>query len=763
MSAAFDDVLAAGRGEEGALVFERGEPARDAVFTPFPSDLDPRVQSALIGAGISCLYGHQADVWEAARRGEHVCVSTGTASGKSLAFTLPVLAAVCERKSARALYVYPTKALAQDQARALRAYGLGLRPAVYDGDTPREQRHLVRRFANPILTNPDMLHVGILPNHRRWADVLSNLSHVVIDEAHTYRGVFGSHVALVLRRLRRVCALYGCEPQFLLASATIANPAEACAALTGLDVRVVDRDGAPRQPRRVAFWDTPLLDEAEGTRGSALGEAAGLLAALTTRGLRTICFVKSRKASELVFRFARESLVSAGREDVAERLAPYRAGYTAEERRRIEGDLVSGRLLGVVATEALELGVDVGLLDCALAIGFPGTVASLRQQWGRAGRRGEGLALLVPGADALDRYFINHPDALLGRANEAAILDPTNPEIRIGHLRAAAHELPLTASDDDVLGAGALSAAEPLVEAGELLRTPAGLAWRGAGSPAGLISLRSGSVDAIAVVERGTGTLLGMLEQERAFSTVHEGAVYLHRGETYLAETLDLADRVALVTPFDGPWYTQPRRETDTSIVRTLAGPVQCCGVALSYGEVEVSDQVVAYERRSLPEGRRLDTVPLDLPVRQFSTRALWFVPPDELMEEVGGDLLGALHAAEHALISVLPLLAMCDRWDIGGLSTNLHPGTLRPTVFVYDGHAGGVGIAQRGHDRFAELVESAARVVGECRCRDGCPSCVQSPKCGNLNEMLDKSAAARLLGAMHRAGVVPPARVSRR
>ncbi len=742
----FDDVLEAGRGDDGPLVFESHVEERPAVFTPFPGDLDPRVQSSLIAVGISGLYGHQTDVWEAARRGEHVCVSTGTASGKSLAFTLPVLAAVCERRAARALYIYPTKALAQDQARALREYGLGLRPAVYDGDTPREQRHLVRRFGNPILTNPDMLHVGVLPNHRRWADVLTNLTHVVIDEAHTYRGVFGSHVSLVLRRLRRVCALYGCEPQFLLASATIANPAEACAALTGLDVRVVDDDGAPRAARRIAFWDTPLLDEAEGTRGSALGEAAGLLAALTARGLRTICFVKSRKASELVFRFARESLVSAGRDDVAERLAPYRAGYTAEERRRIEGDLVSGRLLGVVATEALELGVDVGLLDCALAVGFPGTVASLRQQWGRAGRRGEGLALFVPGADALDRYFINHPDALLGRPNEAAILDPTNPEIRIGHLRAAAHELPLTPGDDALLGAGAMSEAEALVEAGELVRTPGGLAWRGAGSPAGQVSLRSGSMDAIAVVEHVSGALLGMLEQERAFSTVHEGAVYLHRGETYVSETLDLTDRVALVAKFDGPWYTQPRRETETTIVRALS-TTSCCGVELSYGVVEVADQVVAYERRSLPEQRLLDTIPLDLPVRRFSTRAFWFVPPDDMT--AGGDLLGALHAAEHALISVLPLLAMCDRWDIGGLSTNIHPQTLRPTVFVYDGHAGGVGIAQRGHERFGELVTSAARVVGECRCRDGCPSCVQSPKCGNLNEMLDKNAAARLLGAM--------------
>ena len=427
-------------------MFERSEAARPAVFTPFPGDLDPRVQSALIGAGISGLYGHQADVWEAAQRGEHVCVSTGTASGKSLAFTLPVLAAVCERRTARALYIYPTKALAQDQARALRAYGLGLRPAVYDGDTPREQRHLVRRFANPILTNPDMLHVGVLPNHRRWADVL--------DQSHARRHRRGARLSRRVRLARRARAAAPAARlrALRLRAAVPAGERDDREPRRGLR-RAHRPRRARRRPRRraaraarVAFWDTPLLDEAEGTRGSALGEAAGLLAALTARGLRTICFVKSRKASELVFRFARESLVSAGRDDVAERLAPYRAGYTAEERRRIEGDLVSGRLLGVVATEALELGVDIGLLDCAIAIGFPGTVASLRQQWGRAGRRGEGLALLVPGADALDRYFINHPEALLGRPNEAAILDPTNPEIRIGHLRAAAHELPLTAS-----------------------------------------------------------------------------------------------------------------------------------------------------------------------------------------------------------------------------------------------------------------------------------------------------------------------------
>ena len=566
-----------GRGEDGALVFESGEPARAGGLHAVSGR--PRPARA-VGADRRRHLGPLRPPGRrlggrAARRARVRLAPARRAASRSRS-RCPCWRRCASGASARALYIYPTKALAQDQARALRDYGLGLRPAVYDGDTPREQRHLVRRFANPILTNPDMLHVGILPNHRRWADVLSNLTHVVIDEAHTYRGVFGSHVALVLRRLRRVCALYGCEPQFLLASATIANPAEACAALTGLDVRVVDRDGAPRAPRRVAFWDTPLLDEAEGTRGSALGEAAGLLAALTARGLRTICFVKSRKASELVFRFARESLVSAGRDDVAERLAPYRAGYTAEERRRIEGDLVSGRLLGVVATEALELGVDVGLLDCALAIGFPGTVASLRQQWGRAGRRGEGLALLVPGADALDRYFINHPDALLGRANEAAILDPTNPEIRIGHLRAAAHELPLTAVRRR-RARRRRAERRRAARRGRRARAHARRASPGAARarPPGRSRCARARPTRSPSSSGATGTLLGMLEQERAFSTVHEGAVYLHRGETYLAETLDLADRVALVAPFDGPWYTQPRRETETSIVRALSRPEQ--------------------------------------------------------------------------------------------------------------------------------------------------------------------------------------------
>ncbi len=481
---AWDPLLSLGEHPSGdQLVHRSHDPGVPAQMAPLPEDIDPRIASALIAQGIAELYTHQAETYALARSGRHVCVVTGTASGKSLAYTLPLVQELLERKGARSLYLSPTKALAQDQARRLSELRLGLRPTLYDGDTPRERRPLARKWGNPILTNPDMLHLGILPNHARWAEVLASLTHVVVDEAHVYRGVFGSHVALVLRRLRRICAIYGAEPTFLLASATVANPGELARALTGLDVAVVSQDGAPRAPRTVAFWQPPLLDDETGERGSTLAEAAVLLSTLVTAGLRTICFIRSRRAVEIVFRIAREMLESSGRPDLAERLAPYRAGYTAEERRAIERDLVSGELLGVAATDALELGIDVGLLDCSIAVGFPGTVASLRQQWGRAGRRGEGLALYVPSADGLDRFFARHPEALLGRAVEAAVLDPESPQIRIGHLRAAAHEAPITPADDAVLGDGAYDAAVELERAGELVRTPAGLAWRAGDSP----------------------------------------------------------------------------------------------------------------------------------------------------------------------------------------------------------------------------------------------------------------------------------------
>jgi DEAD/DEAH box helicase domain-containing protein len=724
------------------------EPARQGRRAPFPRDLHPRLRSALRAQGIEGLYAHQLAAWQAARSGRHVIITTGTASGKSLAFNLPILDTLLRQPHARALYLYPTKALAQDQARALAALGLPeLRPAIYDGDTPAAHRRLARRRANALLSNPDMLHVGILPHHDRWADVLHNLRYVVVDEAHVYRGVFGSHVANVLRRLRRLARLHGARPQFLLASATIANPGELARALAGLEAVVVDEDAAPRAERVIVLWNPALVDEELGLRASPLSDAARLLAELVEGGLRSLCFAKSRRAAELIHRLALERL---GR-SYEGKLSPYRAGYTPEQRRDIERRLVAGELLAVTATDALELGIDVGLLDCVLSVGFPGTVASLRQQWGRAGRRGRGLAVLVAGEDALDQYFMREPESLLGRRVEAAMLDPDNPRVLDGHLLCAAFEAPLGTEDGETLGEAAMARAAQLPE---LRRTRAGFVWAGRDYPAARLPLRSTSAQAVLVVEEGTGTILGTVELERAFSTVHEGAIYLHLGEPYLVRSLDLEGRAALVAPFSGDWYTQAKRETGL-LVEEVAAEREILGVRLLFGRVTVTEQVVAYQRRAVGSGAILDLVPLEAPPTTFDTEAVWFLPGSALLEPLKDlpSLLAALHAAEHALIALLPLWAMCDRWDIGGLSTSHHLQTGCPSVFIYDGHPGGVGIAERGYQAFAGWVADAARLLAGCPCSAGCPSCVQSPKCGNLNDMLDKGGALRLLDGMLAAG----------
>jgi DEAD/DEAH box helicase domain-containing protein len=726
------------------VAYRGSEPYREARSETLPDDLDPRVASALIATGVTSLYRHQAEAWEAAQRGENVVVTTGTASGKSLAFNLPVLDAIARDPKTRALYLYPTKALSQDQARALAELRLkGLRPAIYDGDTPSERRWQIRKWSNVILTNPDMLHVGVLPHHDRWGDVLSNLRYVIVDEAHVYRGVFGSHVANVLRRLRRLARIYDSEPQFLLASATIANPGELAEALIGATATVIDRDTSPKAERDVVIWNPPLLDAELGLRASPLGDAARLLSQLASRGLRTVCFAKSRKAAELIHRFAAERLDIA----TAARLAPYRAGYTAEQRREIERRLVEGELLGVTATDALELGIDIGLLDCAISVGFPGTIASLRQQWGRAGRRGHGLAILVASDDALDQFFAREPEALLSRRVEAAILDHANPRILDPHVLAAAYEAPLDERDAITLGREALRRAAELPE---LERTPAGFVWKGRDYPAARISLRSGDGDGFTVVDATTGSLLGLVERERAYSTVHEGAVYLHLGEQYLVETLDLEGGVAVVAPASVEWYTQVKKETQTTI-EEAARIERRLGVDLHFGRVSVSEQVVAFARKAVRDGSTIDVTPMLMPETTFETEAIWFSPTTVQLEghEQMPKLLGTLHAAEHTLIALLPLWAMCDRWDIGGLSTNIHYQTGLPTIFVYDGHVGGVGITARGFDRFEDWVEDTTRLLQRCPCAAGCPSCVQSPKCGNLNEPLDKAGARALLERM--------------
>jgi DEAD/DEAH box helicase domain-containing protein len=737
-------------GAEEELVATSREPARTGIVTPVPGAVHPSLTAALAGAGIESLWSHQADAFESARRG-HTIVTTGTASGKSLAFNLPVLDTLAADPAARAFYLYPTKALAQDQARKLSQLGgRFLRHAIYDGDTPREERRAIRQRSNLILTNPDMLHVGVLPNHRSWGDLLANLAWVVVDEAHVYRGVFGSHVANVLRRLRRLARAYGAEPRFVLTSATIANPVQLAEGLTGLEVQLVDHDGAPHAEREVVMWNPPLVDEALGKRASALSEAAMLLAGLVEREVRTICFLKSRRGVELIQRFARLRLEDAGRHDLAERIAPYRAGYTPMQRREIERRLSEGELLAVVATDALELGIDVGDLDAALCVTFPGTVASLRQMWGRAGRRDTGLAMYVAGEDALDQFFCRHPDEFLERPVERAILDHESEEIFGAHLSAAAYELPLTPEDEDVFGERWEEHAQRLVKQGRLRERGGRYLPRGPGYPAARIALRSASPDSVAIVESSGGEVIGTVESARAHSAVHPGAVYLHMGSAYEVEDLDLHGHRALVRPFDGDWYTQPKKESETWIEQVRESR-SCCGVELSFGIVSVTEQVVAYQKKRVADHSVIDLLALDMPEQDFVTQALWYELPDSLLRDDFAleALQGSLHAAEHGQIAVLPLIAMCDRWDIGGLSTALHQQTGRSTIFIYDGHPGGVGITRVGYERFEALVDDALRLISECPCRAGCPSCVQSPKCGNLNEPLNKRGATELLSRM--------------
>jgi DEAD/DEAH box helicase domain-containing protein len=737
---------------DGRVVAESAEAERRARPVSLPQGLDPGLAEALRRAGIESLYTHQLEAYEAAAH-SNLAITSGTASGKSLAFNLPVLDGIAREPKRRALYLYPTKALAQDQARKLALLRPpGLREAIYDGDTPREERPPIRRRNNLVLTNPDMLHVGLLPHHKSWGDFIANLGWVVVDEAHTYRGVFGSHVANVLRRLRRVARSYGAEPRFLLASATIANPVELAERLVGTPFELIDDDGAPRAGREIAMWNPPLLDEATGVRRSALSEAADLLAELVSQGVRTICFLKSRRGIELIQRFARENLERRGKPELAARIAPYRGGYTPQQRREIEARLSAGELLAVVATDALELGIDVGELDAAICVTFPGTVASLRQMWGRAGRRRRGLAVYVAGQDALDQFFCRHPEEFLERPVEAAILDPANEQIAARHLVAAAYELPLTDADEEVFGAGWRQRAERLLAAGELRSAGGrGLLPRRSDFVASRIALRSASADSVAVIERDSGEMLGLVEAERAFTTIHPGAIYLHLGRSYEVERLDVEERRAIVSSFDGDWYTRPKKETEIYIERTREQR-QVAGVQLNFGDVSVTEQVIAFQRVSISEQEPIDIVALELPEQSFVTQALWYVLPERLSGALPSEaLLGSLHATEHGQIAVLPLIAMCDRWDIGGLSTNVHFQTGRATIFIYEGHPGGVGIAQRGYERFERLLGDAERLIAECPCESGCPSCVQSPKCGNLNEPLHKGGALELMGLMSR------------
>jgi DEAD/DEAH box helicase domain-containing protein len=817
----------------GELVHLERLPARASRTRLLSQELHPELVSRLpfLDGG---LWSHQASAIDHVLRGESVVVATGTASGKSLCYQVPLAtAALASGGKATSLLLFPTKALAQDQLRSLGALGIpGLVPVTYDGDTPADSRQWARKHASCVLTNPEMLHMGILPFHGRWANFLKRLQYVIIDELHIYRGVFGTHLAQILRRLRRMCAYYGGNPTFVFASATIGEPQRLATELCGLPVALIDNDGSPHGERLIGVWNPPV--SADGIPVSGNNATSTLLAALVVDGHRTIAFTRSRRGAEIVAARA-QRLVP---DELASTIKPYRGGYLPAERRALEASLFDGSLRGVAATTALELGVDIGGLDACVCNGFPGTISSFRQQIGRAGRSAQrSLSVLVAGDDALDQWYAANPSELFSRKPEPVVVNVANPFVLYPHIACAAHELPLIAADAEVwagltqpspaidpeprrdagadpsgsvqqiesvpttdpsprsnrIGVGehidvAISSAQEvneeqvrvqtvpessvlkmlnrlgtadiaeafddgivqLVQRNQLTLVNGRAVWAGSGSPSQRVSLRSGGGSEFRIVDRGA-RLVGTVDGSRALASLHAGALYVHQGQQYRVERLDLGDHAAWVHPETVDEYTQARSTTDFRFIGVHTS-MRIGRLTLSLGSLEVDEQVVGYERKKITTGTVLSRETLDLPASTLTTRGFWYEFGDDVFSDSGlGDaqapaIPGTLHAIEHTMIGMLPLFTICDRWDVGGVSTAAHLQTGKATILIYDGYPGGAGIAELGYTAGQRHLLATLHALEHCRCTAGCPSCVQSPKCGNGNEPLDKAGAIALL-----------------
>lgn len=718
------------------------------MYGDLAQDLHPSLCRRLGSLGIKRLYTHQASAINRALDGNHVAVVTSTASGKTLCYNLPVLHTQLSSPGKNALYLFPTKALAQDQLRKLQDFDLKDSPrfGIYDGDTPMPERRRIRRNCHTVITNPDMLHVGILPNHVHWADFFHQLSFVVIDEMHMYRGVFGAHVANVLRRLRRICRHYGSVPQFIGCSATIGNPAELMHKLTGVRAEVVDNDGSPSGEKVFAFWNPPYIGE--GVRKSANSEAAALFVKLVREEIRNITFTKSRVGAELIYRYAESALND--EPALAARIMSYRGGYTPEQRREIERGMFEGSLLGVTATSALELGVDIGGLDACVLTGYPGTIASTWQQAGRAGRgRGSSLSVLVALDNPLDQYLVRNPQYVLDGKNEQAILDPFNPYVLAEHLLCAAFESPITELDIPMFGENAAAVLEAVQESGQVVHSGRRWYWTGSGHPSASVNIRSSGGEGFTVYDQAhPESPLGSVDESAAFYFLHEGALYLHLGDSYVVERLDIPTRRAYVARRDVEYYTVPRSQTQVQVKSEMINRRQGSGM-LHFGEVVVTHHVTGYWMKQILTDTTLETIELDLPEQSFTTTAIWFTLDKPLPGEVTDRRLGlegGIHGMEHATIGMMPLYAMCDRADIGGASHPVHPQTALPTVFIYDAYPGGVGISDAAYTHVDELLAATLRTVADCGCSEGCPSCIQSPKCGGNNMPLDKLSTVAVL-----------------
>lgn len=731
------------------IAYKKEIPARKAKFAELDPPLPDQLLAGLGHLGVKKLYTHQIEAIRNARNGINQIITTLTASGKSLCYNVPVIERVLANPKARAIYVFPTKALSQDQLKKLLDLQIAdIFPATYDGDTPSSERPFIRKNANIVLTNPDMLHFGILPFHRGWASMFFNLHFVIIDEVHISRGIFGSNVANVLRRLDRICEHYGSNPVFILTSATIRNAREHAQRLSNRQTVEVKKDGSPQGKRNFIFLNPPLINRETGKRQSSNTISSNLFADLVQRGIRTIVFTKSKKSVELILSYTRDSLKMTA-SHLIRKIASYRSGYLPEDRREVERKLFEGKLLGVSSTNALELGVDIGGLDVSVMDGYPGTVASTWQEAGRAGRAGSpSLAILIAGEDLLDQYWMRNPEDFFAKTPEEAIVEPSRPIILRNHLACAAQEIPLTAKDEPFFGKKFKEEVSNLTRSGDLIERKGRWYWVGKGSPHLRLNIRSASQDNYSIVEVKTGLLLGTLESSIAFSHLHPGSIYLHQARSYLVVELKIKEKVALVRETKANYYTQPKKYTEITITDKIEDKRFGSNV-FNFGKVEVSTQLLAYQKRKIFTGEVLGIYELDMPVETLQTEALWFEVPEHVISPLNlskYETLGSLHAVEHSSIGVLPLLAMCDRWDVGGVSTDFHPQTEGATIFIYDGYPGGIGIVKTAYERMDELLSRTLKTVERCSCQKGCPSCIQSPKCGNWNEPLNKAGAIAIL-----------------
>ena len=726
----------------GEVVHVERIKSRKASYAELNPPLHPLLKRALKAQGVSKFYSHQAKALELARQGRDIVVATPTASGKTLVYALPVLENLLENPKAKALFLFPLKALEQDQLTALNTIstlsGLGQAAAVYDGDTPPSVRRKLREKPPAILiSNPDMIHAGILAYADAWDEFLADLEYVVIDEVHTYRGVFGSHVAQVLRRLLRLAAKRGARPRFILSSATIANPALHARSLTGRnleDEAVVDRSGAPLAGRHFALVNP---------QGAASTTAAHVFTRAVKAGLSTICFTKSRLHTELI-----HSWVANQNPELRNKVAGYRAGFLPGERRIIERDLASGKLSGVVTTSALEMGIDIGELDLCILVGYPGSQINTWQRGGRVGRSGRDSAIvMVAGPDALDQYLINHPGIFFARPVEAAVLDPDNSSIVGRHLTCAAAEEPLTPKEEFFDLDLHSQVVKDLVDQGDLLYDAEGVnLFSARKKPQRFVDLR-GAGDSFAIVGPG-GRVVGSLDGIRAFKEGYPGAVYLHQTKSYVVKELNLVERKVIALPAQAAYYTRARSDKDTEILEeTGRRPVN--NFLLRQGRLKVTENITGYERRNLRGGDLLGVFDLDLPPLIFETHGLWLDIEDsvrQVVEKAGYHFMGSIHALEHVAIAMFPLFALCDRADIGGISIPLHHQTKKAAVFIYDGAPGGVGLSERAFEIIEDLLAKVEELLASCPCEEGCPACVYSPKCGAGNKPLDKKGALLLV-----------------